>query len=923
VARLAAAVKGKPEEDGKEALRKAISAIWEEAEHSPTVEALFGGEDYDGGTRETVSREELKVVLRKILSGIDQNQREYAQSAFWSLSEAGVITAGNLKQVSALFLAIAKGAGGYAWLAYKALGAIAGAVKEEELNPVVLDLDLLLAIAKGAGGYAQEAYQALGAIAKAGVITADNLRQVSALLLAIAEGTGGYAWLTYKALDALAGAVKEEKLKPVVLDLNLLFAIAKGAGEYAWEADQALGAIAKAGVITTDNLRQVSSLLLAIAEGTGGYAWKAYKALGALVESVKEEKLNPVVLDLKLLLAIAEGAGEDTVNAYSALDPLAKNLQEKDFEGLLKPDLLSEAITGYLALKGLEVNVFINLLTEFVTKEVGLIRANFQKRLEQYVYRMAFYKQVYDRLPGSYEELNNNTYIGVIQEQGLDVLMAYVARLAAAVKGKPEEDGKEALRKAISAIWEEAEHSPTVEALFGPNGYDGSVVADDGKRLAGNALTEVNFTHDKNDGGTGKAVSREELSVVLQEILKEIDPNHREYAQSAFWSLSEAGVITAGNLEQVSVLLLAIAEGAGVYAGVAYQALGAIAEAGVITAGNLEQVSALLFAIAEGTGVYVGVAYQALGAIAEAGAITAGNLEQVSALLFAIAKRIYARDAYQALGALAGAGAITAGNLEQVSALLLAIAKRRYAGVAYKALAAIAEAGVITADNFEQVSVLFLAIAQGARGYYSEAAYKALGALAKAGAITVDNIEQVHALFLAIAKGARESAWYAYYALAPLAKNLQEKDFAGLLNPDLLSATITGYLALKGLEVNKFIGLLTEFVTEEEGLIRANFQKRLEQYVYRMAFYKKVYDKLPESYEELNKNTYIKVIQEQGFDVLEAYVARLAAAVRGKSEEDGKEALRETISAIREEAEHSPTVEALFGGEDYDGGTRE
>ena len=151
---------------------------------------------------------------------------------------------------------------------------------------------------------------------------------------------------------------------------------------------------------------------------------------------------------------------------------------------------------------------------------------------------------------------------------------AYVVRLAAAVRGKTEEDGREALRETISAIREEAEHSPTVEALFNSDDYAGSIVADDGKRLAGKDLPG-----DKNDGGTGKAVSREELKVVLREILFEINPNHHEYAKAAFGRLSEAGVITADHLEQVRALLLAIAEGAGEDAWVAYFTLIALAMA--------------------------------------------------------------------------------------------------------------------------------------------------------------------------------------------------------------------------------------------------------------------------------------------------------------------------------------------------------
>ncbi|MFA5500957.1 MAG: hypothetical protein WC404_07760, partial [Candidatus Omnitrophota bacterium] len=631
-------------------------------------------------------------------------------------------------------------------------------VSREELNRVLQEI--LKEIDQNHREYAKAAFWRLS---EASVITVDHLEQVRALLLAIAEGAGEDAWVAYFALIALAKAVKGKKLNPVVLDLKLLLAIAKGTGESAWRAYNALGAIAEAVKKKDMNPAVLDlELFLAIAEGAGESTGKAYYALGAIAEAVKVKEMNPAVLDLELLLAIARGAGIFAKEAYEALGPLAKNLQKKDFAGLLNPDLLSAAITGYLALKGLEVNEFIGLLTEFVTEEEGLSRTNFQKRLEQYVYRMAFYKQVYARLPGSYEELNKNTYVKVIQEQGFDVLEAYVVRLAAAVRGKTEEDGREALRETISAIREEAEHSPTVEALFNSDDYAGSIVADDGKRLAGKDLPG-----DKNDGGTGKAVSREELKVVLREILFEINPNHHEYAKAAFGRLSEAGVITADHLEQVRALLLAIAEGAGEDAWVAYFTLIALAKA-----------------------------------------VKEKEMDPV----------------------------------------------------------------VLDLD-----------------------------------------------LLLTIAKGAGESAWGAYNALDPLAKNLQEKDFAGLLNPDLLSEAITGYLALQDLEVNKFISLLTEFVTEEEGLIRANFQKRLEQYVYRIAFYKQVYGGLPESYEELNNNTYIKVIQEQRFDVLMKYVARLAAEVRDKSEEAGREALREAISAIWEEAEHSPTVEALFGGEDYDG----
>ncbi|MFA5363224.1 MAG: hypothetical protein WC335_08345, partial [Candidatus Omnitrophota bacterium] len=229
---------------------EAISEIREEAEHSPAVAALFGGEDYDGGivadagkrlagndlrgvtfthdendggTGETVSREELKVVLREILRKIDPNDHEYARAAFGSLTEAGVITAGNLEQVRALLLVIAERAGEDAWAAYNALGAIAEAVKKKELSPVVLDLNLLRAIA---------------------------------------EGAGEHAWRAYEALHGLAMSVKEKELNPVVLDLNLLLAIANRAGESAWES---------------------------------------YFALGAIAEAVKKKELSPVVMDLELL----------------------------------------------------------------------------------------------------------------------------------------------------------------------------------------------------------------------------------------------------------------------------------------------------------------------------------------------------------------------------------------------------------------------------------------------------------------------------------------------------------------------------------------------------------------------------------------------------------------------------------------------
>ncbi|MDD3088131.1 MAG: hypothetical protein PHP89_06165, partial [Candidatus Omnitrophica bacterium] len=540
---------------------------------------------------------------------------------------------------------------------YQALGALAKAVKEEKLNPVVLDLKLLLAIAEGAGLYAWEAYNDLGDIAE---------------------------------------AVKEEELNPVVLDLELLLAIAKGSGEYAEGAYYALGALAKA--VKAKELNPVVldlDLLLAIAEGAGESAWKVYYALGAIAEAVKKKELNPVVLDLKLLLAIAERAEIFTEVAYKALDPLAKNLQEKDFEGLLNPDLLSAAIISYLSLQGFEVKEFIGLLTEFVTEEEGLSRTNFQKRLEQYVYRMTFYKQVYDRLPGSYEELNKNTYIGVIEEQRFDVLMAYVARLAAAVKGKSEEAGREALREAISAIREEAEHSPTVEALFGGEDYD---------------------------GGTREAVSREELNRVLQEILKEIDPNHREYAQSAFWSLSEAGVITADNLEQVRALLLAIAKGAGRFANDAYQSLGAIAEA--VKVKDLSPVVLdldLLLAIAKGSGESAGGAYYALGVMAKA--VKEEKLNPVVLdlkLLLTIAKGSgeSAGGAYYALGAITEAVKVKEMSpvvLDLNLLLVIAEGSGEYAGGAYETLGAIAEAVKVKEMSPVVLDLnLLLAIAKGA-----------------------------------------------------------------------------------------------------------------------------------------------------------------------------------------------------------------
>lgn len=102
-----------------------------------------------------------------------------------------------------------------------------------------------------------------------------------------------------------------------------------------------------------------------------------------------------------------------------------------------------------------------------------------------------FIGKVYGSLPGSYGELNDNTYIGVIKEQGFDILSAYVDRLAAAVRGKTEEAGREALREAISAIREEARRSPAVKALFDEESCDGGVGADNGKRL--NDLRGVNF----------------------------------------------------------------------------------------------------------------------------------------------------------------------------------------------------------------------------------------------------------------------------------------------------------------------------------------------------------------------------------------------------------------------------------------------
>ncbi|MFA5363225.1 MAG: AAA family ATPase [Candidatus Omnitrophota bacterium] len=240
---------------------------------------------------------------------------------------------------------------------------------------------------------------AFGSLSEAGVITADNFEQVRALLLAITEGAGEYASSAYNALGALsgAGAITADNLEQV----SALFrAIAKGAGGYKWNAYKSLGGLAEAGAITTGNLKQVSALFLAIAERAWLYTSSTYRILDDLAKAVKEKELNPVVLDLKLLLAIAERAEIFVEAAYEALGPLAKNLQEKDFEGLLNPDLLSEAITGYLALQGSEVNEFINLLTEFVTGEEGLIRANFQKRFEQYVYRMAFYKKVSSELWG-------------------------------------------------------------------------------------------------------------------------------------------------------------------------------------------------------------------------------------------------------------------------------------------------------------------------------------------------------------------------------------------------------------------------------------------------------------------------------------------------------------------------------------------
>jgi hypothetical protein len=48
------------------------------------------------------------------------------------------------------------------------------------------------------------------------------------------------------------------------------------------------------------------------------------------------------------------------------------------------------------------------------------------------------------------------------------------------------------------------------------------------------------------------------------------------------------------------------------------QCIGAIAEAGVINCRSLKQVSALFLAIAEGAGIYAGGSYKALAALAEA-----------------------------------------------------------------------------------------------------------------------------------------------------------------------------------------------------------------------------------------------------------------------------------------------------------------
>ncbi|MCB4792893.1 MAG: hypothetical protein LHV68_13570, partial [Elusimicrobia bacterium] len=325
------------------------------------LEALAKSRDLEGS-----------VLNIELLNKIADNAGSYMPDAFIELQELAKHT--SLININLLTTIADKNSGEYIANTFRELRAAIDIVIKEDLNRSIINLALLNTMASRSGMFMSEALQALLGLAEA--VQQKGLDEVvleKDFLTAIAAGTGEYAYLAYARLQMLAElkAVKKENLYGIQ---TIFSKISTAEGQDAYFTWETLKVLIQTGAVNEGNLKDLPNLFAAIADNFANEN-EIHKAIHALAKSVKTNKLDKSVLNIKLLTAVADNAMKDAPAAYKALQALAESKSVVDVELLtaIAANAGPFAFAAYGALQRLSMSVEENELDKSAL--VGLLTA--------------------------------------------------------------------------------------------------------------------------------------------------------------------------------------------------------------------------------------------------------------------------------------------------------------------------------------------------------------------------------------------------------------------------------------------------------------------------------------------------------------------------------------------------------------------
>jgi len=238
-----------------------------------------------------------------------------AYRALQAFTDAGVVNEGNIKKAGKLLRLIAYRLGEHQIAAYSMLAESAEAVKLNDLDRSVLDLDLLITIIKAAPK----------------------------------EPVGNPA-LCFQRLAALALTVKEHNLDPEILNPEFLSTIARRT-ESDSDAYLCLLNLAQEGMVNKDNLKKTIELLALVKKRTGRNTSVAYELLVGIWKEIKKQRVDPFIFNLDFLIAIAKMTCGGNITPYGIVESLLERriITEQNSAQVLSllADIGKTAFKGY------------------------------------------------------------------------------------------------------------------------------------------------------------------------------------------------------------------------------------------------------------------------------------------------------------------------------------------------------------------------------------------------------------------------------------------------------------------------------------------------------------------------------------------------------------------------------------------------